>query len=66
MPTRTPSRRWCREVLLLRRAAGELLASGTPLTDPRVLALSQRLDRLMLVATPHPGGLAARASAGRV
>lgn len=48
-----PSRRWCREVLTLRAAAGALLASGTPLTDPRLLALSRRMDRLILPAF-HP------------
>lgn len=69
-----PSRRWCREVLTLRAAAGALLASGAALTDPRVLALSRRMDRLILPAFhPQPatpaspptglaGGLAPRAS----
>lgn len=43
-------RRWCREVLALRNAASDLLDSGTALTDPRMLNLSRRLDRLMLAA----------------
>jgi len=43
-----PPRRWCREVLALRNAANDLIESGTRLTDPRILSLSRRLDRLML------------------
>lgn len=50
-----PSRRWCREVLALRHAATDLLDAGTLLTDPRILSLSRRLDRLMLDAFgPRP------------
>ena len=47
----SPSRRWCREVLQLRHAADELLAQGAALTDPRILRISRRLDRLVLDAT---------------
>jgi len=52
-----PPRRWCREVLALRHAASDLLDHGTALTDPRVLSLSRRLDRLMLshFETPSRG-----------
>jgi len=50
-----PSRRWCREVLTLRRAAADLVDRGLALTDPAILRLSRRLDRLMLDATPLPG-----------
>lgn len=64
---RLPPRRWCREVLALRHAANDLLDLGTALTDPRVLSLSRRLDRLMLAqfetqeprpvpVVPHPAG----------
>ena len=49
-----PPRRWCREVLALQSAVGEMLGAGIQLTDPRMLALSHRLDRLMLVAINRP------------
>ena len=52
MASHIPSRTWCREVLRLQRAAAELLARGAALTDPRVVRLSRRLDRLVLDALP--------------
>jgi hypothetical protein len=54
VPSHIPPRRWCREVLRLQQTAAELLAAGTALTDPQIVRLSRRLDRLVLDAQPRP------------
>ncbi len=43
-----PSRRWCREVLAVRRSVQRLLSTGVPLSDPQLARLSRRLERLLL------------------
>lgn len=55
-----PPRRWCREVLALQAAVGEMLGAGIQLTDPRMLVLSRRLNRLMLVAINRQQSTAAQ------
>jgi hypothetical protein len=59
-----PSRRWCRELLAVRRAAEDLLARGARLTDPQMLRLSRRIDRLTLDAWIPPAAGAPPSSAG--
>ncbi len=49
-----PSRRWCREVLAVRRSVSDLIGKGMSLTDPQIVRLSQRLDRLMLASCTVP------------
>ena len=64
MRTRTlgQTRRWCREVASVRSTLTYLLTAGYALTDPYVVRLSRRLDRLAVEAIrtgmhagePHP------------
>ena len=53
------TRRWCREVASVRSTLTHLLTAGYALTDPYVVRLSRRLDRLAVEAIHsgmHAGG----------